>query len=298
MNNNLKHKVGDKVRIVAQNKEDDHLFKIGEEVIITNNSNYAVHDYIAESSCGGIYYIDECACEAIETPKIKYRLKEECRKYEQAVSEIAKILPPMLFDKGSRANEHLDKAGVMHWFEPVYEEPEFTAKKGEWVVITDFGKANPGRENPFFKIGVAYQLFLDLSPRTGFYIHRIIGDQILDGCNNAFELGMKFRHATPSEISKAKEGETVIIKMSCNDKNGNDDSFEIEVSKKGIYYKPEKAWLDIFGIRTSIGMKKVCNGGCAPYTFKPVIIDAGCKLSTLVSDWEKVLSEYERICKG
>jgi hypothetical protein len=295
MNNNLKHKVGDKVRIIAQNKSDYHSFDIGEEVKIIHihRESISIHDYKAISNRGRIGHIDECACEAIENPKIKgYRLKEECRKYEQAVSEIAKILPPMLFDKGSRANEHLEKAGVMHWFEPVYEEPEFTAKKGEWVVIEDFGKVVVAS----FSLNKAYQLSQDLEQ----YVFCVEKDDT--GCHNGYTgrvvESIKLRMATPSEIAKAKEGETVIIKMSCKDKNGNDDSFEIEVSKKGIYYRPDDAWLNPEDLKCMV-MDSIVRTQTAgkSYKFTVIRINAGCKLSTLVSDWEKVLSGYEGILK-
>lgn len=182
-----------------------------------------------------------------------------------------------------------EKAGVMHWFEPVYEEPEFTAKKGEWVVITDFGRLI----DMDFSLNRAYQLEKDFSQRE-FYVEKDDHGQ-RNGYFGDGVYSLKLRKATPSEIAKAKEGETKVITMRCEG-----GTFEIEVSKKGIYYRPEKAWINIANIRDAISATKVGNQSTASgfFIFKPTMLDAGCKKGTYVSDWEKVLEEYERICKS
>lgn len=226
MNNNLKHKVGDNVRIITQYNrgiyEDKHGFKIGQIVTIKEILKSSSFDYMADLK-DDFWFIDESDCEPIETTKIKgYRLKEDCYKYRDVLLKIWETNGEVLVWATNciiavKYANILIKEGVGHWIEPVYE------------------------------------------------------------------------------------GETVIIKMSCKDKNGNDDIFEIEVSKKGIYYKPERAWLNALNIRNMCFRGQIGVHECEErkfYNFKPSIIDIGCKLSTLVSDWEKVLSEHERILKG
>lgn len=288
----LKHKVGDKVRIIAQNEKDPHGFFIGEEVeVIRFNTLDRFHDYQAESTKNGTWWIDESAISPIETRKIKgYSLKEECKQYRQSAFMITDFVE--VFSDMSASYDRLKEAGVLDlWFEPVYEEPEFTAKKGEWVVITDLGDA---LEDETFTKGVAYQLRENLSD-TEFKAVRDNLGSVTNGYSGKCVKTMKFRYATPSEISKAKEGETKIITMRSDFGN-----FEIEVSKRGIYYRSEKAWLSIPHLIEAIKPIDVKNGLSIPgyYTFKPTMIDAGCKKGTYVSDWEKVIEEYEKICKS
>lgn len=70
-------------------------------------------------------------------------------------------------------------------------------------------------------------------------------------------------------------------------------TFELEVSKEGIYYKPENKWLDIESLR-----KAICPTLVSNYIFKPFAIDAGCMKTTFVSEWENVLKIYDEFQKG
>ncbi len=284
----LRFKVGDKVIIPSG--------KIGEITDIEYASNYPYR--IVWQDDGSRSYAKDGEFELYEPRKIKgYRLKEECKQYAEALNKITENSLSSIIDTkhgvnfmhGSYVFDKAQEAGVMHWFEPVYEEPEFTAKKGEWVVITDHDSV----KQLDVTTGKAYQLTIDFNG----------GIEFLDDAGevNGFDKNMiiqwhiKFRKATPLEIQKAKEGETKVITMRCEG-----GTFEIEVSKKGIYYRTEKAWINWIELKESLRPISVKNGLSCPgqYTFKPTIIDAGCKKGTYVSDWEKVIEEYERICKS
>ncbi len=76
--------------------------------------------------------------------------------------------------------------------------------------------------------------------------------------------------------------------------------FEIEVSKKGIYYKRDDAYLSPNGLREIIGDLDVQLGRMnAPGTYKFSVthIDSGCKKQVPVEDWMKVLNAYDRLSK-
>lgn len=76
--------------------------------------------------------------------------------------------------------------------------------------------------------------------------------------------------------------------------------FELEVSKEGIYYAPDKAWLDANWLDTLCTMtyklpasrKDGTHQKDFVYDVAVTHVDVGCKKHTLVSDWKKVLDAY------
>lgn len=71
-------------------------------------------------------------------------------------------------------------------------------------------------------------------------------------------------------------------------------SFEVVVSKEGIYYEPENTWLPAEEIEAALKNIQVAG----KYTFKPSHIDSGCKQQVPVEDWEKVINEYIKMQKS
>lgn len=70
------------------------------------------------------------------------------------------------------------------------EEPIFRA--GEWIIITDFGKANPGKS---FKLDGLYKLSKDFNKENGLIVEMDNSGNIDNGWGNAFEMGIKIRKA-------------------------------------------------------------------------------------------------------
>lgn len=136
----------------------------------------------------------------MEREIIGYRLIKP--EYKQASKEIMYANYPSddnLIITSQTCINKLKQAGVLDlWCKPIYKEETF--KKGEWVVITDFGKAQPLNQ---FSLNKAYELKNDLTEENGFItIINNKGDG--SGWSNSFELGIKFRKATNLEIAKAK----------------------------------------------------------------------------------------------
>lgn len=96
------------------------------------------------------------------------------------------------------------------------------------------------------------------------------------------------------------EEEKRIITLKCEG-----GTFELEVSKEGIYYSPEKLWLDINDLKHFLNGNHVSSthsnsrhaGTGKMYLFKPVLIDSGCKKNVPVADFLKVLEAYDEFNK-
>lgn len=82
-------------------------------------------------------------------------------------------------------------------------------------------------------------------------------------------------------------------------------TFEVEVSKEGIYYRPDGKWIygeDIRSVLASVAVfkdsdPKPVRAATTYYEFKPSHIDSGCKKQVPRKDWEKVLSVYDNFQK-
>ncbi len=82
--------------------------------------------------------------------------------------------------------------------------------------------------------------------------------------------------------------------------------FEIEVSKKGIYYKADDKYLNVAELKRAVIVpgarvsKHLPNGEvlfAETYRFQVSHIDSGCKKQVPVEDWKKVLAAYDRLGK-
>lgn len=131
--------------------------------------------------------------------------------------------------------------------EEIEAATRFTAKKGEWVVITDFGTANPSNG---FSLNKAYQLAEDLNPNNGFHCVTDNLGRSQNGWGNYSKLGINFRYATEEEIKLAQfppEGTPCLVRDIIQ------DSWVLKYYKGGgtfaaknaqIGYK-WKLWLDL-----------------------------------------------------
>lgn len=95
----------------------------------------------------------------------------------------------------------------------------------------------------------------------------------------------------PNELTPVK------VFLSCDG-----GSFEVEVSKKGIYYKPEGTWINVDDLRKAVDVITVrrvtsLELGIMPgiYTFTPVVIHSGCKRNVPVAEWGRVLTIYDEL---
>ncbi|HTJ52548.1 MAG TPA: hypothetical protein VL443_23975 [Cyclobacteriaceae bacterium] len=209
----------------------------------------------------------------MEKKIIGYKLKDDCKQYEEAASAILRFSNGKLtnyaegynFTFTSPASDFLKKAGVLDlWFEPVYEEK---FKVGDWIFFD--GKSH--------KAG-PYKL-----------IERV-RENLFRSKDQCHETKSGYRLATPEEITAAQ---TKVITLRCEG-----GTFEIEVSKRGIYYKPEDKWLDIAALNQAVN-PVITSVNVSGYDFKLVIdtIDSGCKKKVSILEWKKVLSAYNEICK-
>lgn len=72
-------------------------------------------------------------------------------------------------------------------------------------------------------------------------------------------------------------------------------SFEIEVSKEGIYYAADGTTLDVGDLKNAIANRVISHNKNSRYSFTPTFIDSGCKKNVPVEDWRKVLEAYNRL---
>jgi len=93
--------------------------------------------------------------------------------------------------------------------------------------------------------------------------------------------------------------EVKVFKMQCDD-----GTFELEVSSKGIYYKPEDSWLNINDIALLLPNRCIAilryvksnDTREKSYDIKAnTKIDVGCKKNTLISEWEQVYNYYKSL---
>jgi len=97
-----------------------------------------------------------------------------------------------------------------------------------------------------------------------------------------------FRLATPVEIESVQPK---IFKMT-----SSSGDFELKVCKKGIYYAPEKKWLNLNFFPIPILNDLTTDTPFSlSYPVNITKIDVGCKKDTLVSDWNNVYDYYNSI---
>lgn len=163
----------------------------------------------------------------------------------------------------------LQEAGVLDlWFKPVYGQEKYEV--GDTVITDGYHDEYDGKPLEILEINSnGYCIF---NKKTG--------------CN--FPIGRIVRRATREEIEASQ---TKVITLRCEG-----GTFDIEVSRKGVYYKPENKWLDVNSLNQSIN-PIITSINVSGYDFKLVIttIDSGCKKQVPIEDWRKVLKAYNEL---
>jgi len=78
-------------------------------------------------------------------------------------------------------------------------------------------------------------------------------------------------------------------------------TFEVEVSEKGVFYKPDGVYLNVYDLRQTIGPlqmlvtkhEKTNQHPLDKYAFRYSHVDSGCMKGVPLSDWTKVLDAYD-----
>jgi hypothetical protein len=222
----------------------------------------------------------------MEKKIIGYKLKDDCKQYIPALDAISCYFSNGAQDRvlgiTSAFVSDYRNAGVLDlWFEPVYEE---IFKVGDIVVILDCDVKDEIGTEPITGTILSLNADSDFPILVKEGYTRTQYEKIY--CN-------KVRLATPEEIAAAQ---TKVIYLRCE--GGN---FEIEVSKKGIYYKPEDRWLEpnILESMLNHSKSKEMNFTIGGYKFTELVthIDSGCKKQVPIEDWKKVLEAYDSLNK-
>lgn len=162
----------------------------------------------------------------------------------------------------------------MEIWKELSEKPKF--KVGDWVMS---GKNNISSKDYQNKIGKVLS--------------------VIDGNSHPYEIqyGMARiwskveRLATPEEIAQAQ---VKIFKMT-----SSSGDFELEVSKKGIYYKPEDNWPITSGnwktIKDANYSSLRSTNGVNSYDVRLSKLDIGCKKDCLIDQWIEVYDYYNSI---
>lgn len=184
----------------------------------------------------------------------------------------------------------LQKAGVLDlWFEPVYEQ---LFKEGDSIIfLKSFDGVDAGhiaKITIIRKDGAHHpdSVWLSYSPNQ----HGGGGFKVLPSQDNGYVYGVDFRLATPEEIEKSK------IKIFTMTVRGG--SFELEVSSKGIFYRPENAYIDLSFLQQFEDLKIARNendGDNKPYKVSVTRINVGCKTDCLVQEWKDVFDYYKSV---
>ena len=286
VDDNVYHKGEYMVNIVSRQVEEAIMF-VDQPVELREQYIKATKEEIIARFQGAT----ECKSMKEEKEIIGYKLRENFKYFEsaavsivqtQAFNKTAKtfsdlngldnVNPGIDFEPSSLSSRLLKSAGVLDlWFEPVYKEEKPQFKVGDWVITTT---RQDGYEKPM--IGELFKVTrVDLDCRMVYF-----------GVVQAVSFD-RLRLATPEEIAAAQKK---VITLRCDG-----GTFEIEVSKKGLYYSPESKWLVIADIRTIV--RDYPSMSVSGYVFKPVVthIDSGCKKNVPIADWKKVLDAYDSL---
>lgn len=144
-----------------------------------------------------------------------------------------------------------------------YNKPKF--KMGDYVIASNSLTSYIG----IYKSGVTLSKW------------KPVNQDHITNCNGDFD--KIERLATLEEIEQFNNVPK-IFKMT-----SSSGDFELEVFKKGIYYRPEDKWLDT---------KKSWNTTTGdPFTYNIVVekINVGCKKDTLIKEWKAVYDYYKSI---
>ncbi len=227
----------------------------------------------------------------MEKKIIEYKFKTGMEKFRHAVGAITGVYwgdEWFTIDVAlTSLLENLRKAGVLDlWFDPVYEGvPKY--KAGDWVLYDSIlgDGMNLGKEETIQLLAKG-----DYDNISGLLENNHLYNFVVNRGNYHLRISSKGikRLATPEEIEAAQRE---VITLRCEG-----GTFEIEVSKKGIYYRPEDKWLEVADLRSAISFTHLVRSSViGSYEFTPSHINSGCKKAVPVFDWLKVIRAYDRL---
>jgi hypothetical protein len=197
---------------------------------------------------------------------------------------------------GSEAEQLLREHDVLDlWFD-LEESEEYVA--GDWVVYTGV----EGDGHGYNKVNRVIQL---LPKDKGQYDPRHISGLCKD-TNDDFvcfvperkdkyfrisKAGIE-RLATPEEIEFENN-----LKLKTFTLKSSSGEFSIQVSTRGIYYAPDKTFLDPHVLNRICTKAEMSSEKVGDYTFSYTHVDSGCKKNVPVSNWKEVLNYYFSIVK-
>jgi hypothetical protein len=186
----------------------------------------------------------------------------------------------------------------------------------DWISALDFMKDNMEawkemNEKPKYKVGDYLYYHHCKVNESGGDVHKIIKIEdnrvwtdkstgviclIFQDTLEGGKESNSIRRATPEEIEQAQ---VKIFKMT-----SSSGDFELEVSKKGIYYRPENSWLNTkFQLLNNTAERNIdYANSSAPnspeigrYKMTLTKLDVGCKKDCLISEWQEVFKYYNLI---
>ena len=138
------------------------------------------------------------------------------------------------------------------------------------------------------------------------YVSKGIGNPVKEGSIRSYkynkcedELWLNSIGAGANCVYYKGEWAKIINNKTVVNMRSDQGAFHLEVSKGGIYYPPEKTWLDpndIKGMLESweIGFGKTSGIFDNNYSCGIHKIDVGCKKNTYLDDWKKVWETYQK----
>lgn len=198
-------------------------------------------------------------------------------------------IPVKTFNLPSQWQESLDfmKKNMDRWkkIQEENKQPEF--KVGDYVVILDTGFMFDSSNT---RCKDVKQISFMGKHDTIYPSRNIILFTDNSSGQNEYHQERHYRKATPQEIEEYLN-KPKIFKMT-----SSSGDFELEVSKKGIYYRPEQRWLspNFLWEFTDTNCRLPMGAGTG-YLVSVTKVDVGCKKDTLVSQWQKVYSYYRSL---
>jgi len=228
------------------------------------------------------------------------KIQEENKQPEFKIGDIVTILKkPTNWDSGAGGIYPLDNENpVIFPFTGkiehivVSDRKSYKISKYGFSSKTEMRHATPQEieeyNKPKFKMGDYVIASNSLTSYIGIYKSGVtlskwkpVNQDHITNCNGDFD--KIERLATLEEIEQFNNVPK-IFKMT-----SSSGDFELEVFKKGIYYRPEDKWLDT---------KKSWNTTTGdPFTYNIVVekINVGCKKDTLIKEWKAVYDYYKSI---
>lgn len=231
----------------------------------------------------------------------EYKFKPGCEeKFKRTVTHILStglVTPTSTIRVGSLAEQLLREHNVLDlWFDLEKDEKDYEV--GDWV----FYRGVEGDGHGYNRANRIIQLLpKDEGQYATEHISGLCRDTSDDFVCYAPQSSNKYfriakvgieRFATPEEV----EFETNLKLKTFKLKSSTGDFF-IEVSSRGIYYAPEKKFLDPQALSRICGKAEMFSEEISGYIFSATHIDSGCKKNVLISDWKEVVNYYFSIVK-